>query len=363
MAGKKSATSLDFLGINTVTNLATPVRDLDALRKIDLATEATRLEALLGNVATGLSLSQVRQEIATSIAGVFRLMGNADASQGNAIAATGVAVDYVFQPGDTFRITVAGQAFGASANAGDMVAFTPGGWVVLEGSGDATIANGEGLIVTFAGGVYSIALAPQVLQQLTSLTTSVSQAQADATVARGLAEAHAPRLDSLDSHAVATDAAIGTLTQESLVLTTQQAQQAQALSQQAQALTLVEAFKSVAEREFQRLDFLLDAGVITHFNGQPIALALDAAAIPAPGMPGYWLAVQSGGSHGGSYLLVQHPKQSIPDFTVRSLIGNGECADVIAERGCYCNDLTGQLTNQHWLELPNFGGKYTISFQ
>jgi hypothetical protein len=363
MAGKKSATSLDFLGINTITNLATPVRDLDALRKIDLQAESTRLEALLNNTSTGVSLSQVRQEISSSIGGVFRLMGNANASEANALAATGMPADHAFNPGDTYRVVTTGQAFGVAATAGDMVAFTSGGWVLLEGSGDATIAQGDGLVVGFAGGIYSIALAPQVIQQLATLTTSVSQAQADATVARGLAENHAPRLDSLDSHALATDAAIGTLTQEAITLTTLTTQQAQAISQQAQALALVEAFTVVAEREFQRLDFLLDAGTITHFNGQPIALVIDAGYIPAPGMPGYQLALESGGSHGGSFLLVTHPKQSIPAYSLRSLIGNGECSDAIAEQGCYCNEATGQLSNQHWLELPSFGGKFSISFQ
>lgn len=363
MAGKKSATSIDFLGINTVTNLATPVRDLDALRKIDLTTEAARLEALLTNVSSGVSLGQVRQEIANSLGGVFRLMGTANAAEANALAATGMPANHTFTAGDTYRITAPGQAFGMPAAVGDMVAFTATGWVLLEGSGDATITQGEGLSVTFAGGVYSIALAPQVLAQLQSLASSVSQAQADAVAARGLAESHAPRLDSLDAHALAVDAAIGTLTQESIALTTITTQQSQALTQQAQALALVEAFKLVAEREFQRLDILLDAGVVTRFNGQAISLVADTAAIPAPGMSGYWLSVQSGGSHGGSYLLIQHPKQSVPSFSVRSLIGNGECADIISEQGVYCDDVTGQLTNQHWLELPNFGGKYAISFQ
>lgn len=354
MTGKLVTTDLNLQGIRRVRNIATPLHQLDAIRKIDLDTAIATINTVVESAANGVSRSEMQAAINASVTGAVRLLGEADASAANAIAATNSDPSRVFVPGDAYKIAAAGDtAFGVSLAVGDLVVFTPSGWLRFEGGVTPSVVQGTGIAVAVAGETYTVSLAPEILAQLQSLTQQAAQALADALAARQLAESHAAPLSALQAfQASATQA----LTD---ALATQQGHGSQ-LAAQASVVQALEAFRSLTSLQLQTLSFKFVEGVLTHSQGQPVTLTVDAGFSPVAGLPGFEIAIESGADNGGSFLIVKHPKAGLPKFSVLAIDGDGN-GDVIADQGHYLDDAIGVPTNEAWVALPAYGS-YAVIF-
>lgn len=354
MTGKLVTTDLNLQGIRRVRNIATPLHQLDAIRKIDLDTAIATINTVVEGAANGVSRSEMQAAINASVTGAVRLLGEADASASNAIAATNSDSSRVFVPGDAYKVSTAGEtAFGLPLAVGDLVVFTPSGWLRFEGGVTPSVVAGTGITVAVAGETYTVSLAPEILAQLQTLTQQAAQALADAQAARQLAESHAAPLSALQAFQASASQAVADM------LATQQGHGTQ-LATQATLVQTLEAFRTLATTQLQALSFKFVEGVLTHSQGQPISLTVDAGFSPVPNLPGFEIAIESGADNGGSFLLVKHPKAGLPKFSVLAIDGDGN-GDVIADQGHYLDDAIGVPTNEAWVAMPAYGS-YAVIF-
>lgn len=356
MTGKLVTTDLNLQGIRRVRNIATPLHQLDAIRKIDLDTAIATINTVVEGAANGVSRSEMQAAINASVTGAVRLLGEADASASNAIAATNSDPSRVFVPGDAYKVSAAGEtAFGLPLAVGDLVVFTPSGWLRFEGGVTPSVVAGTGITVAVAGETYTVSLAPEILAQLQSLTQQAAQALADAQAARQLAESHAAPLSALQAFQASASQAVADM------LATQQGHGTQ-LAAQATLVQTLEAFRTLTVTQLQAVSFKFVEGVMTHAQGQAIATppVPDAGFSPVPGLPGFEMAIDSGADNGGTFLIIKHPKTGMPKFSVLAIDGDGN-GDVIADQGHYLDDAIGVPTNEAWVAMPAYGS-YAVIF-